>query len=95
MIEGLQCFVDDNRIAIGARRRRGQHIQPAWRDDRRAERDVTRIDEEYGHLLTQLESASWPYAKTSARERWTKSPKQPEHAGADGFPGIGLVGLSK
>ena len=43
-IQRLEGFVDDDGIAIGGGRRRRQHIQPARRDHRRAERHITRID---------------------------------------------------
>ena len=42
---GFERLVDDERLAVRLRRGRGQHVQPARRDDADAERDVARVDE--------------------------------------------------
>ena len=48
-IERLERLVDDLRRAVAFRRRRREDVQPARRDDRRAERQVARIDEMDAH----------------------------------------------
>ena len=48
-VQRLQRLVGDVRPAVGGRRRRRQHEQPARRDDADAEREMTWIDEMDGH----------------------------------------------
>jgi hypothetical protein len=44
-IDGIERLVDDVRIAPPHARRRGQHEQPARRDDGNPERHVARVDQ--------------------------------------------------
>ena len=48
-VELVQRFVDQHRVAVTRRRRRGQHVQPSRGDDGGAERHVARIDQVNSH----------------------------------------------
>ena len=50
-VDRIERFVDDARVAIFARRRRGEHVEPPGRDNSRAERDIAGIDEVNSHQL--------------------------------------------
>ena len=41
----LEGFVDEDWIAEALRGRCGHHVEPSWRDNGRAKRAVTRVDE--------------------------------------------------
>jgi hypothetical protein len=56
-IERLEGFVDDHRRAEDRRRGRGEHVEPARRDHRGAERNVARIDEMNAHATLGSERA--------------------------------------
>ena len=49
-VERLERFVDEDGIAISARRRGREHVQPARRDDADAERHVAGVDEVDDHM---------------------------------------------
>jgi hypothetical protein len=44
-IENLERFVRDQRVPVGARRCRREHVQPARRDNPNAEREMARINQ--------------------------------------------------
>ena len=50
-IDRIERFVDDAGIAVLARRRRGEHVEPPGRDDGRTKRNIAGIDEVNSHEL--------------------------------------------
>ena len=50
-VKRLERLVDDDRIAVLARRCAREHEQPAWRDDRDPEGEIARIDYENSHEM--------------------------------------------
>jgi hypothetical protein len=52
-VEGLQRLVDDRGHTVVVGRRRGQYVQPSWRDDRGTEGEIARVYEvhSHGHIL--------------------------------------------
>ena len=53
-VDLIERFIDQARITPFGPRCRGQHVQPPRRDDRHAERDVTRIDQMYFRAHSHL-----------------------------------------
>ena len=62
-VEGLERFVGDDRVAVGRRRGRGQHIEPARGDDGHSEREMARIDQVNTHPNTLRCSVVTPSMK--------------------------------
>ena len=50
-VDRIERLVDDARIAVLARRRRGEHVEPARRDNGGSKRDIAGVDEMNSHEL--------------------------------------------
>jgi hypothetical protein len=59
-VERFERLVNERRLTVGERRRRGEYVQPSRRDHANAERDVARVDEIHLHRTLRLR----------ARPRW-------------------------
>ena len=51
-VDRVERFIDDARIAVFARRRRREHVEPPGRNDRGSERNIAGIDEVNSHELS-------------------------------------------
>ena len=61
-VERLECLIHDRRRSVAVRCGGGEHVQPPWGDDGRAEREVAGVDEMYAHEVS---------GRNRTSRRWT------------------------